>query len=110
MYCKTLFVGGGGGAVWGATTLQHAEKCDDVLDKGASTTEHVTHFVREAFVAFPGHGPTFWILNVLAIIVGINTIAYAMLALWKMRPRRSRPIIDAKYENYTPYGEPATVS
>lgn len=103
MYNKTLFVGGGGAAIWGAGSLEHAHQN---AAAGAEHTAVVTHFVREAFVAFPGTGPTFWILNILAIIVGLNTIAYAMLALWKMRPRRPQPIIDPAYENYTPYGEP----
>ena len=98
MYHHTLFVGGGGAAIWGATSLhQHAAEAAD-------HTTGVTHFVREAFVAFPGQGPGFWILNVLALIVGINTIIYALLAMWKLRPRRQQPLIDAIYEDYSPEG------
>jgi hypothetical protein len=100
MYHHTLFVGGGGAAIWGATNLH--ERAAEVADH----TTGVTHFVREAFVAFPGQGPGFWILNVLAVIVGINTIIYALLAMWKLRPRRQQPLIDAKYEDYSPEGVP----
>jgi hypothetical protein len=98
MYNHTLFVGGGGAAIWGATSLHQAAA------QSADQSTGVTHFVREAFVAFPGQGPGFWILNVLAVIVGINTIIYALVAMWKLRPRRQQPLIDPVYEDYSPEG------
>jgi hypothetical protein len=99
MYHKTLFVGGGGAAVWGSTHLH-----EGATHLGEHTTG-LTHFVREAFVVFPGEGTSFWILNVLALIVGINTIIYALVAMWKLRPRRQQPLIDAKWENHAPDSE-----